>query len=440
MKRMTYVDNYGNTTNLGLESKKPLLNILLAINILFPVVVIGFMIYSAVINNQCNNVYDKIKKASLVYLKDLGEVPNIEGANTTVSVGDLYSEEYLRSSDTNNMLCSGTVKVTKYKDDYIYTLDVKNCNKCSVNNKYKGWSDFLDHYPSGKAIVDVIPYYNYFDRELNVTKWSDYYEDDELLDEISKYGIRLPIDDSKLPEIPDGSYETNIEMDTTYYYRYRDRAWKFYDIEGDYSAFSSERPDGFANKDTNSERVTEWSEYSLNYPSEKSYREIGQTTGYKFYYVNKKGKKIYYNSGKYSPRDEVNTEKYNKYDEKTAQLYRYKDRQWRWYNGQARRYSGYVSSPNQYTPIKDKETEILNEPTSWSSEQRNDSKTDDYRIEERKLMTRFRRQYELLSLLVLKKPLEKDKFEEKVRSSIEDFSSKEDKKLDVTYKFRYRKS
>ena len=55
-------------------------------------------------------------------------------------------------------------------------------------------------------------------------------------------------------------------------------------------------------------------------------------------------------------------------------------------------------------------------------------------------MTRFRKQYEILSLLVLKNPLEKEKFEEKENTSILEFSSREDKKLDVTYKFRYKKS
>ena len=55
-------------------------------------------------------------------------------------------------------------------------------------------------------------------------------------------------------------------------------------------------------------------------------------------------------------------------------------------------------------------------------------------------MTRFRKQYEIFSLLVLKKPLEKEAFEEEEGTSILEFSSRDDKKLDVTYKFRYKKS
>lgn len=440
MKRMTYVDSEGNTTNIGLESKKPLLRVLLIINILLPLTLIGLIIYKVVINKQCKNIYDTIKTSSLVYLKDQGDAPSLEGESTEVNIGDLYAEQYLNSSMTNNTLCSGTVKVTKYKKEFIYTLDVRTCNKCSVNTKYKGWSNLQNNYPSNKAIVDVIPYYNYYDRELNTTKWSNYYDEDELSDEVSEYGIKLPLDETKLPQIPKEANLTNIEGSTTYYYRYRDRSWKWYDIEGNYSDFSSERPEGFAEKDEGSERQTEWTDYSLDYPQEKSYREITQTTGYKFFYLNKKGKKIYYNNGKYTPRDEVNTQKYTNNDEETAQLYRYRDKQWRWYNGQKRRYSGYSSKPYEYTPLKDKETERLGNPTSWSEKRRADETTTEYRIEEKKLMTRFRKQYEILSLLVLKTPLEKEKFEKKENTSILEFSSREDKKLDVTYKFKYKKS
>ena len=440
MKRIKYVDNDGNTTNIELESKKPLLRILLTLNILIPLIIIGLIIYKIVINKQCNNIYKTIKQSSLVYIKDQGEVPSIEGESTEVNIADLYSEQYLNSSLTNNTICQGTVKITKYKKEYIYTLDVRNCNKCSVNIKYKKWSNLQNTYPKNKAIVDVVPYYNYYDRELNTTKWSNYFGEEELLDEVSEYGIKLPADETKLPEVPKEATIVNIESSNTYYYRYRDRKWKWYDIEGNYSEFSSERPEGFAEKDEGSVKYTEWTEYSQDYPQEKSYRKIDQKTGYKFYYINKKGKKIYYNSGKYTIKDEVNTQKYNQRDEETAQLYSYQDQQWRWYNGQKRSYSSYSSKPYQYKPLKDKETEIIEKPTSWSEKRSSDETTVDYRIEEKKLMTRFRKQYEILSLPVLKTPLTKEKFEEKENTSILEFSSRDDKKIDVTYKFRYKKS
>ena len=352
----------------------------------------------------------------------------------------MYDDGYLSSTRTNNSLCSGSVKITKYKEDYVYTIDVRNCGKCSVNLKYGSWSAEQTSYPKGKAIVDVVPYYNYYERQVSTTKWSDYFDDEELQDEISEYGIKLPMDLEKLPKIPEDANTVNIESESIYYYRYRDRSWKWYDIEGDYSGFSSEQPAGFANKDEGSSIYTEWSEYSLDYPAEKDYRTIQQTTGYKYYYLNDAGKKIYYNSGKYSAKEDVNTEKYNKRDEETATLYRYRDKQWRWYNGTKRRYSSYSSDAPRNRPYKDRETETLGNPTSWSAESKVDTSNQEYRLEERKIMTRFRVQYETVSLKVLSKPLTRNEFEEKVKMSIPEFASNENYKLEVTYKFKYRKS
>ena len=438
MRRMTYVDRNGNQVNVELERKKPLLRFLLVIGNVVPIIIIALLISTIIQNKKCINIYDTINKASKNYLEDQGELPSVEGENAIVNVGDLYSEEYIKSSNTDDTLCSGTVKVTKYKNEYIYTLDVKNCNKCSVNKRYKGWSSILNIYPRDKMIVDVIPFYNYYEREVNATKWSKYYENSELEDEVSEYGNNLPIDTSELPEIPKEGKTVNIESDSIYYYRYRDRSWKWYNMEGNYSEFSSERPDGFVNKDEKSERQTEWSEYSLNYPEKKDYRQIDQTTGYKFYYVNKEGKKVYYNSQKYTAQSEVDTQKYTQRDQETATLYRYKDRQWRWYNGQKRKYSNYSSKQPKDYPFKDTETEMLGSPSSWSEEQKSDSETLEYRIEERKLMTRFRTRYEILSSLVLKTPLEKDDFEKKVGMSLLEFTSREDAKLETSYKFKYR--
>ena len=440
MKRQTYVDEEGNTINRSLENKRPLLNFFFIFGTILPIVIIIFIIVAAVQNNSCLKIYNYLKTASLNYAKDAGTVPTLEGESVTVRLNEMYDDGYLSSTRTNNSLCSGSVKITKYKEDYVYTIDVRNCGKCSVNLKYGSWSAEQTSYPTGKAIVDVVPYYNYYERQLSTTKWSDYFDDDELQDEISEYGIKLPMNLEDLPKIPEDANTVNIESESTYYYRYRDRSWKWYDIEGDYSGFSSEQPAGFANKDEGSSIYTEWSEYSLDYPAEKDYRTIQQTTGYKYYYLNDAGKKIYYNSGKYSAKEDVNTEKYNKRDEETATLYRYRDKQWRWYNGTKRRYSSYSSDAPRNRPYKDRETETLGNPTSWSAESKVDTSNQEYRLEERKIMTRFRVQYETVSLKVLSKPLTRNEFEEKVKMSIPEFASNENYKLEVTYKFKYRKS
>ena len=43
-----------------------------------------------------------------------------------------------------------------------------------------------------------------------------------------------------LPEIPKDGNIITIENDITNFYRYKDRIWKWYDIEGNYSNFSSQ--------------------------------------------------------------------------------------------------------------------------------------------------------------------------------------------------------
>ena len=439
MKRQTYVDEDGNTINQSFENKKPILYFFFVIGTILPIIIIIFIIVCIFKNNECLKVYDKLKEASLEYIKDQGNLPSLEGENTSIQISDLYSNQYLSSTNTNNTLCSGSIKVTKYKDDYVYTIDARNCGKCSVNQKYGGWSAEQSSYPSGKAIVDIIPYYNYYEKETSYTKWSDYYDDSELSDETSKYGIKLPLEEDKLPAIPTEGKIKNIENDTTYYYRYRDQSWKWYDIEGDYSEFSSEQPQGYANKDEGSERYTEWTAYSLNYPEEKDYRTIQSTTGYKFYYLNGNGKKIYYNSGQYSAREDVNTDKYDKKDEDTTTLYRYRDKQWRWYNGTKRKYSSLSSTAPYGKPFKDTETETLGNATNWDASIVV-GESHDYRIIERKIMTRFRIEYDILSLKVLNKPLNRSEFEKKIKSSILEFASNPNYELEVTYKFKYRKS
>ena len=440
MKRQTYVDEEGNPINQSLENKKPLLRFFFVFGTILPIIILIFIVVAVIQNNNCLKIYDTLKSASLKYAKDQGSIPTLEGESTSVRLDDLYNNEYLRSASTDNTLCSGTVKITKYKNDYVYTIDARNCGKCSVNTKYGEWSSEQTAYPSGKAIIDVIPYYNYYDKEVSTTEWTDYFDDSQLQDETSKYGIKLPLDEEELPEVPSEGNIVNIENQTTYYYRYRDRSWKWYDIEGDYSEFSSEQPSGYANRDDNSEIYTEWTEWSLNYPEEKDYRTIENTVGYKFYYLNDKGDKVYYNSGKYSARDDVDTTKYNKTDEDTTTLYRYRDKKWRWYNGTKRKYSSYSSSQPSQMPYKDRDTETLGNPTSWSAESRVNESNQEYRVEERRLMTRFRIEYEILSLKVLDTPLNHSDFEEKVKMSVPEFATNENYKLEVTYKFKYRKS
>ena len=162
MKRQTYVDKEGNTINPSLENKRPLLSFFFLFGTILPVIIIILIIIAVNQNNSCLKIYNTLKTASLNYAKDSGTVPSLEGESVTIKLNELYDGDYISSTNTNNTLCSGSIKITKYKDDYLYTVDARNCGKCSVNRKYGGWSKEQTTYPSGKAIVDVIPYYNYY--------------------------------------------------------------------------------------------------------------------------------------------------------------------------------------------------------------------------------------------------------------------------------------
>ena len=205
MKRASYVDNQGNPIDHNFESKKAILNIFFIIGTILPLVLIGFIIYTAVQNSNCNKVYEEVKTATLEYLKDKDKVPTVEGEDVTISIDKLYSGKYLSDLRTNNMICSGSVKTTKYKNGYIYTLNLTNCNVCTTDSRYGKWSGELTYYPNNKPIVDVIPYYNYYERQIVLTDWSKYYDKEELSKEKSKYGVKLPADenDSGMPLVPE---------------------------------------------------------------------------------------------------------------------------------------------------------------------------------------------------------------------------------------------
>lgn len=439
MKRPTYVDKSGNVVNQSFENKKPLLACFFLFGTVIPLIIIGLIIYTMVQNNTCDKIYKAIEQSALNYLKNREELPEIEGENTIVHIDKLY-DGFLRSSQTNDIRCSGTVKVTKYKETYLYTLDVRGCKECSTNIRYGDWSNETSAYPSSHAIIDVIPYYNYYEKEINNTAWSEYYTQDQISDKESKYGVYLPKDEDTLPIVPKEGKIIDIETEDKIQYRYQDLMWNWYDIEGDYSEYSSEMPDGYANKDEQVSVYTDWTDYSQNSPEAKSYREIQSVDGYRYYYEDKNGKKVYYKSGQYVNPEEVDQTKYNMQEPDPAKLYRYRDKQWRWYNGQKRKYSMLYSYAPVGLNLKDEDTATYGSFSSWEDESKVNGSNEIYRSEETRTVTRYREVYEILSLKVLKEPLPLDEFEEKVKMDLPDFAYREDKKLDVTYKFKYRKT
>ncbi len=441
MKRNTYVDNQGNSVNESFESKKILLRFFFLIGTIVPLVLLGFIIYTAIQNNDCNTIYNHIKSATKDYLKDADKFPDIEGENVIVSVGKLYNEQYLSAYSTKNMTCTGNVKITKYKKDYVYTLNLTNCNSCTTTSRYKNWSGELDYYPN-KPIVDVIPYYNYYERQTVVTDWSKFYEENELQKKKSKYGVRLPKKEediqSKLPTLPEEAKIAEIQQERGYFYRYKDKVWKWYDIKGNYSGFSSEKPAGYANKDEDTLIYTEWTKYSLNYPEEKEYREIHKTTGYQYYYE-EDGEKIYANNKNFVADEDIDQNKYTMHEDQGVDMFSYRDSKWRWYNGEKRKYSVTSSEKPDGYNFKDDETLVETNYSEWEPSSTVNDSNKTYRIEEKKHMTRYRYVYEILSAPVLKAPVTKNLFVEKVGISVPDFVVQDNYKMEVSYKFKYRK-
>lgn len=440
MKRANYVDEQGNSIDQSFESKKPILVFLFIIGTILPLLLIGLIIYTAVQNNNCNKVYSEIKKATNNYLKEESLLPLVEGENTSVSLDKLYKNNYLSSFKTNNTICKGNVKTTKIDKGYIYSLNISNCNTCTTNTRYKSWSSELSHKPTNKQIIDVIPYYNYYEREVNITDWSKYYEKDELDKEKSKYGIKLPADleNSGMPEVPEEGEIVEVKKEEVLNYHHKDKQWLWYDIIGDYSEFSSEKPSGYNNKDEKSKIYSDWSKWSLNHPEEHSYRDVSTTTGYQFYYE-KNGKKVYANNKKYTAREDVDETKYNRRESESVKMYRYRDAKWRWYNGQKRKYSALRSEkPNGYN-YRDDDTEAETNYSSWTDKSTINEKNSEYRTEETKVLTRFRYVYEILSDPVLEEPVTKDEFIDIIGMSVPEFVTQEDYKVEVTYKYKYRK-
>lgn len=440
MKRASYVDGSGNTIDHSFESKKTFLNIFFIVGTIVPLIIIGFIIYTMFENNKCSKVYDNIKKATLEYIKENDKMPDYEGDSVSINIDKLYSGKYLNSVNTDNLICSGKVKATKYKSDIVYTLDLNNCNTCSTNKRYGSWSDEIGFLPANKSIVDVIPYYNYYERQVLSTAWSRDYEADEISKKKSKYGVRMPIevDGVGMPKVPTEGDIVEVQTSETTMYRYKDKQWMWYDIEGNYSEFSSEQPSGFSTKDESTRIYSDWSEYSLNYPGKESYREIKQVTGYKFYYE-KNGKKVYANNGKYTAAEDIDESKYDHHDSDTSTLYQYRDSLWRWYNGQKRSYSSYRSiQPDGYN-YRDDDTVKESTYSSWNEKSSINAVNKGYRTEDTKILTKFRYVYEILSLKVLDEPVTRDKFIDLSGMNPSEFASLEEYKLEVIYRFKYRK-
>lgn len=427
-------NSYDGTTEY-VEKKNHTL-IILAV-ILFIAAIVGIIAYNVSRSSACNKVEDLILKQVELYAKNNGLLPTVEGESITLNIDDVFAEETLKPMLKEN-ICSGTVKITKYKEEYIKTYDITNCDYCSTNTRYKNWSKETDKKPSSKVLTDVIPYYNYYEISYYHSAWTKWISEDEIGEVDKTYHVALPINDDIIPKIPDEATIIEYEKEDATWYSYRDKRWKYYkDNGGTYSGLSSEQPAGYANKDTSTEMKTEWSPWSLDYPEKKSYRTITTTTGYRWYYMDG-DKKIYWESGNYSPTQP--NEKYDKREKETVIMYRYQDRMWKWYNGKKRNYSGFTSNPSSNV-YKNRDNDLF-EYTTWSNytaESKIDQSNSWYREQQTKTYSRYRISYSMKSFLKLNQYVSKTEFEKTLQATVPELIKRTDLQIDIHYKFKYRK-
>lgn len=411
------------------------------------IVLILYLIINSIIKSShdkvCMPIENKVIDSSVKYAKENNLLPVNEGESVVVEIEDLLSSGVLSKNDIilKENQCNGNVKITKYKDDYIKTIDLKNCNYCTTDKRYKKWSNESTREPSGKnMIVDVEAYYNYKTYEDYNSNWTKFFKSSLISTEESKeYKIKLPIDETVLPTIPEEAEILNIEKEDKNYYRHRDKKWKFYvDNGGNYTTtYFSEQPAGYANKDEDTLKLKEWSEWSLNYPDTKSYRTIKSAIGYKWYYLDKKEKK-YWNSGAYSV--EQPSEKYDTKDKGSSEkMYSYQDKTWLWYNGAKRKYSGYNSIMPKGYKLKDINMLNYSNWSNWKDVSYLNNANSSYREQEIDVYSRYRIHYRMNSYFKFEDHLNIKEFEKETQSSLTDFLKREKTTIDIIYKFKYRK-
>lgn len=404
--------------------------------ILFVVLVFWNLISKATKNGACNKMEDKLLEAGYQYASAKKILPKIEGEAVTISSKKLLDGKYITEEDLTYKETQGTatITITKYKDEYIKSVEVENCGYCS--ERYKGWGKETTTYNPKKRAVKVKAMYNYYDKETYYTQYTEYLESSMVSKKKSKYGTYLPKDEDYLPEVPSPGIIVSIEQEQKPYYEYRDKMWRYYANQCNYSAYSAEKPAGYAEKDTNTYKESEWSKWSINYPDEKEYRVIDQTSGYRWYYKDGR-KKVYYNSGEYLP--EQPNKKYPLRDSKEVSMYRYRDELYRWKNGCDRDYTSLTSETYEGYPYRDEETLEYTSWSYWEPESYVDSSNSYYREQRVDMHSRYRIKYDIYSLIKLDQAVTKEAFEKQLGRPLEEIVKDPKIALEVTYTFQYKK-
>ena len=274
----------------------------------------------------------------------------------------------------------------KWKCSYVKTVIMDNADYCSTGNFGKE----KDQYDDSKN-VKVNAYFNYVTVDSYNSRWSNWYPSEDISEELTD-GVLLPIDEDDLPNVPNNAVITEYVRETKTYYSYRDKKWRWYRNNIDYSDFSSERPAGYTNKDTSVKLTTEDSPWSLDYPTEYDYRHISSKTGYRWYYL-VDGEKVYWNNG-----SSTQPTGYNYKDEETLTY----------------------TSWSRFT-----DTSSLNSSNSSYREERTD------------IYSRYLIKYDIYSYPILENNVTLSELEQKLGKTYEELSKDDSIKIEVTFKFQY---
>lgn len=431
MLQKPYVDETGKPYQQK-DPKRIILVASIGILVLLIIIFIVIAVNNSAKTRKCRSIREVAIEAAIDYAEENELLPTIDGMSVTVEMNDLIAGDFLEETEVSmkSNTCGGSIKLTKMGEEYFGTPYLTNCDYCSTGDD---WSDEQDSVPSKNKIVDVVAYYNYVTKETNYTEWTKYYTPEQL----EKDPFLEVTDDRFRASIPSDAKNIEIETDTLNYYRYRDLRYKYYRVNNNnYSTFSSEQPEGYANKDTNTARETEWSEWSLTAPDKKDYRTIDEDTGYRWYYMDGKTK-VYWNSGAYYP--EQPDEQYTEREKEGVDMFRYKDTEWRWYNGERRQYSGwYATMPHGYY-YRDDELSQYGSWSSWSTASRVDSSNESYREEEIEVRSRYRLKYDMYSFHILSDFVKAEEFESASGKTIQEVLDDPTLELIVEYKYIYQK-
>jgi len=391
------------------------------------IILISVFLITTILNGRstrvCTSLKEEIINSLDEYVTKNNLLPKLNGTSITVDISN--AEDKFTFNDN---IVTGTVTYTNYNGNYIKTVEIQNADHCTTGEFKKETSEYDE-----KKNNKVIAYFNYNKVETFNSKWTEYIPSEEISTEATN-GVYLPIDEKVLPTIPSNAVIAEYVTENKTYYSYRDKQWRFYKNDIKYSSYSSNKPSGYTNKDIYTEKESEPTEWSLDYPKEYDYRSIKTKTGYQWYYTEGK-ERVYWENGKYSiesPGDEYKSD-----PDTAAKMYSYTDKMWRWYNGDTKRgYSGYLSEMPKNYNYRDDSTLTYTKWSTFKDKSYLTNENKSYREQKTDVRTRYLIKYEIHYEELLDEPVSLEELETIIGKSYEEIMKDETLNVNVTFKFQ----